>query len=116
MSSCGGSGRSTRYRTRLAPRAPKDVEEIYSLIACDSPLAAERWYEELTRAIASLSTFPFRCPIVRVGSLEDRELHHLVFGNYRILFTIDEGRRSVDVLRVWHGARHSITRSELDQA
>jgi plasmid stabilization system protein ParE len=115
MSSRGDSVRSIGYRAILTPRALKDADEAVSAIARGAPAAAERWISGLDRAVASLSRFPHRCAFAleelrfRIG------LRALVYGNYRILFTIEEGPRLVNVLRVWHGARDSITRPELDQ-
>lgn len=67
-------------------------------------------------ALASLACLPQRCP----PAPEDRELpgapgiHHLILGDYRVLFRITTW--GVLVLHVRHGSRRPATRAELGLA
>ena len=56
-----------------------------------------RWYAEYLAAVDSLQTFPLRCPLARDVEGERRETRQLLFGHYRLLFTV-EG----DVVMVMH--------------
>jgi plasmid stabilization system protein ParE len=100
----------------LAPRALKDAEDIYGYIAREAPVAAEHWVAELFEVIESLARFPRRCapateePVLRVG------LRQMVFGNYRILFTVDEEARVVNVPHIRHGARRLLEPGDLDES
>ncbi len=97
----------------LGLRARTDIEAIHEHIAQDAPLAASRWVEGVFAAVASLANFPHRCPRAPEEDILCVGLRKLVHGNYRILFTIDEGRRWVKVAHVRHGARRPLTLDEL---
>jgi len=64
-------------------------------------------------AVASLARFPRRCahapeePRLRIG------LRQLMFGNYRILFTVDDEHHVVTVPHIRHGSRKAFSAEEL---
>ena len=105
MNSRDDSGRSTLYQTILAPRALTEAEAAYAYIARDSHRAAERWFADLLEAVECLSRFPQRCPPAPEDERFRIGLRHLILGNYRILFTIDEVSKTVHVPLIRHGAR-----------
>ena len=61
-------------------------------------------------AIASLATFPKRCPIAPESARFPFEVRQLLYGRkphvYRILFTIENN--TVNVLHIRHGRRKPI--------
>jgi len=69
--------------------------------------------EGVFRAMESLSSFPRRCghapedEHLRIG------LRQLIHGQYRILFTIDEWRRVVNVPHIRHGARQAASSEDV---
>lgn len=68
-----------------------------------SPEKATFWNFDIQDAIDSLQNFPFRCPLAPESETFGTAIRHLIFGKYRILFTvIDE---TVFVLRVRHSAQ-----------
>ena len=67
-----------------------------------SEAAALRWYEGLMKAFHSLKKNPLRCPVAPESAFFEEEIRQLIYGKYRILFTV-EGE-TVFVLRVRHGA------------
>lgn len=91
------------YQIILEEEAEQDIEAATAWMAQYSPEKATQWYFDIQEAIDSLQTFPFRCPLARESEMFGAEIRHLIFGKYRILFTvIDE---TVYVLRVRHGAQ-----------
>ena len=58
--SIGRCETSMDYQVVVEPRARSDVDEIFSYIARDAPLAAHRWYEALSTRMASLGFLPSR--------------------------------------------------------
>jgi hypothetical protein len=52
--------------------------------------------------IATLAEMPERCPIAVENEAVDQEIRHLVFSNYRVLFTV--AHESVQVLHVRNAA------------
>lgn len=90
------------YRVNIKPTAEKDLEQRYLQIVEDSPENAVNWYLRLVEAIENLDVMAERCPIAP----EDTDLHlgirHLIIGNYRVLYLINDHR--VDVLHIRHSA------------
>jgi plasmid stabilization system protein ParE len=91
------------YTVYLDDGVREDMLEIAEWIARDSPGEAARWMLRIWDAIESLRTFPERCPIWRQVESRGQEIRHLIVGDYRVLFTIDDDR--VLVLHVRHAAR-----------
>ncbi len=95
---------ATRYTVRVGPTAAKHLDKIAGYISQDSPNNAVRFIEELTEAILSLSHFPLRCGIAPEGELRGSVVRQLVYGRYRVLFTVRESEVRV------HGIRHASRR------
>lgn len=86
------------YKVEISPAAENDIEEITDYIAGNSVIDALRWYELTKAIITTLAEMPERCPIAVENEAVDQEIRHLVFGKYRVLFTVAHG--SVQVLHV----------------
>ena len=93
----------TKYVVNIGPIAEKDLEEIWSYIAADSPQAAAAFMDELFQQLRTLQTFPLRCPLIAENEDLGASYRHLLFGEYRTIFRVDVD--TVEVLRVIHGAR-----------
>jgi len=91
------------YLVEPTDKALTDAGETYFWINEQSEQAALRWYEGLMKAFRSLEKNPLRCPLAPENAFFEEEVRQLIYGKYRILFTI-EGEK-VFVLRVRHGAR-----------
>lgn len=74
------------------------ISEIARYIAQDSPIAAERWAEKIIQKMESLSEFPRSGR--RVPELKKKEYRELVFGNYRIIYKMND--ENLYVLTVRH--------------
>lgn len=101
----------TRYRLSYAEPAILELDDAYSYIYRDSPEHAEAWRQRLENATESLKSSPRRCPLAPENAFSESEIRHLVFENYRILFTIDED--TVLILHIRHAARAPMTPDEL---
>ncbi len=85
----------------FAPRALADLEEIVRFIARDNPAAAERFGNSLIGRASLLSDFPL------LGSIYPKRpgVRKLSTRPYIIFYRLDEERRTVEILRYWHGAQ-----------
>ena len=81
-----------------SPLSIERVEEISLYISNDSPLAAQGWVEEIFDYVSSLETFPELGR--RVPEINKNNYRELIFGNYRIVYRIDEKR--IFILTVRH--------------
>jgi toxin ParE1/3/4 len=90
------------------PRAERDLASIYDRIQARSSATARAWYMGLRNAIRGLSRIPARCPMTP----EDKNLRHLLYGKYRIIYRIIERQQQVEVLHVRHGAMDEFSPAE----
>jgi plasmid stabilization system protein ParE len=96
------------FRVEIAAEAERDAEEILAwLLKQHAGEAGIRWYRALEDAIASLATFPARCPLAPEDRRFPFEVRQLLYGRkphiYRILFTVQGD--TVHVIHIRHGRR-----------
>jgi len=87
------------YRVEFAERAARDLNLLYVEKHATDSTAAARWYNRLEKAVYSLESSPYRCPVAPEQV-------------YRIIHEIDERRKLVFVLTIRHGTREP---AELDE-
>jgi toxin ParE1/3/4 len=92
-----------KYRVEITNVAELDILQIFQYVASDNQTAAIKLVSEIERQIDSLEQFPLRCPVIPESRELGREYRHIIYGNYRTIFRIDESR--VIIMRVIHGAR-----------
>ena len=92
-----------QYRVAIKPTAENDIETRYLQIAEESPENAIGWYLDMIAAIEKLDRLAERCPIAPEDKDIQRGIRHLVIGNYRVLYAINDD--VVEVLHVRNG-RH----------
>lgn len=85
-------------------RARAELKAIHDYIAADNPKAAERVCDAIYKRVAVLRGAPRLAQVYDCDSSD--EVRHTVSGKYRIFFSINESEHRVEVLCVWHGARH----------
>ena len=79
------------------------------------PMNAERWVGELMEALQGLAVFPESWHVAPENAeVDDYEIRQRIFGNYRILFIVQE--RQVFVLHIRWGGRRTATQDELREA
>lgn len=92
-----------KYSVQIAPAAERDVEEIWTYIADDSPENATAFILRLEEQIEALEQFPERCPLIPENELLGTGYRHLIYGAYRTIFRITG--KTVFIVRIIHGAR-----------
>src|SRR5437763_16573368 len=102
------------YRVEPTDKALVDAGEVYFWLNEQSAEAALRWYEGLLTAFRSLAKNPLRCPLAPESAFFEEEIRQLLYGKYRILFTV--AGATVFVLRVRHGARQYLKPEEDEDA
>ena len=98
------------YRVEPTDKALVDAGEAYFWINEQSEPAALRWYDELLKAFRSLEKNPLRCPLAPESAFFKEEIRQLIYGKYRILFTV-EGE-TIFVLRIRHSAQEYLKPEE----
>ena len=94
----------TAYLVNITLRAERDLFHLFNQINAADSDAALKWYRGLRDAILSLEEHPNRCPTTP----DKTDLRHLLYGHkphiYRVIYRVQEKRKTVDVLHVRHGA------------
>jgi plasmid stabilization system protein ParE len=105
------------YRITITQVAERDIRQALTWWRDNrSSEQAERWYNKIYPAIATLSKQPDRCPLAPETDLLPTGLRQLHFGvsrkaTHRIVFTI-EGQE-VKVVRVRHFAQRELALDDL---
>ena len=82
-----------------SPLAIDRVAEIASYIAKDKPTAAENWVDKIFSKVETLVSSPESGRIV--PEINKDQYREIIYGNYRIVYRIEEKR--ISILTVRHG-------------
>ena len=107
------------YLVEFAARAARDLEILYLEKNAAESRAAARWFNQLELAISFLASHPYRCPVAPEARRAKRKVRNLLYGRnphvYRVIYEVDEDRKTVWVLTIRHGARRKIKAPDLAQ-
>lgn len=92
-----------KYNVEITPAAERDVEEIWTYIANDSPENATAFIMRLEDQIDTLEQLPERCSLIPENEQLGTSYRHLLYGAYRTIFRV--AGKTVYILRIIHGAR-----------
>jgi toxin ParE1/3/4 len=82
-----------------SPLAVDRASEIAEYIAQDNPDAAESWINTVFEKVKHLKEFPESGRIV--PETDNMTIRELIYGNYRIIYRVEE--KKLSVLTVRHG-------------
>jgi toxin ParE1/3/4 len=83
--------------------AVEDLREIVLYIASDDPDAAARLADHILVRIEAASSFPLSHRAVPEKA--DKAIREIILKPYRIVYHVDEKRKAIHILRIWHAAR-----------
>ena len=86
-------------RILWSPLSVDRVSEIAGYIAQDNPVAAENWINTVFKKVEELKAFP-ECGRI-VPETGNKAIRELMYGNYRIIYRLEEQR--ISVLTIRHG-------------
>ena len=89
------------FKIKIPPHVENEIEHYVDVIAQDNVTAALNWYREIEAQIYTLDQNPKRCPVAFENRFHEYEIRNLIFGNYRVLFRIEN--KTVQILHVKHG-------------
>jgi len=100
------------FKVELSRRAERDIEEAFEYIHADAPLNALRWRKRLEQKLRILERTPEAFGFAPENCDARVEVRQLLFGRYRLLYTVRSP--TVFVLTVRHGARLFLSGREVD--
>jgi toxin ParE1/3/4 len=86
-------------RVFWSPLAIDRASEIAGYIAVDNPDAARNWINTIFTKVEELKNFPESGRIV--PETNNKSIRELIYGNYRIIYRVEEN--ALSVLTVRHG-------------
>lgn len=89
------------YQIKWSLRAASNFEDICNFIAKDSEYYAAIFAKRVTMIIKHLAQFPKAGRIV--PEYQDENLREKIYGNYRIVYRLKEGR--IEIVTICHGAK-----------
>lgn len=95
------------YSIKITEQADDDIRRIYEYIAYElqSPENASGQLERIEERIMNLDQMPERYGFYDREPWKSRGLHIVPVDNYCILYIVDNGNRTVSVMRVMYGGR-----------
>lgn len=96
------------YLVRTLPRAERDLQSIFYFTQAQTASAAIDWFNGLAVSISTLAHHPARCAVIP----ENSKFRQLLYGSkphiYRIIFSLDEESKQVNIVHVRHSARSGL--------
>lgn len=91
------------FKLTWSPSARLDPKDIATFIAEDSPLLAERFVRSLFQVVERVAEYPESGRIV--PEFGEPTIREVIRRPCRIVYRLNPGNRTVEIVRVWHGAR-----------
>ena len=103
------------FQVELSRRAASDIEEIFHFIEVesDAPMNAIRWRHGLEMQLRRLTYLASSMPFAEENRHAPCEVRQMLFGKYRILYTVQN--ETAFVLSIRHGHRRPISIAELNR-
>ena len=96
-----------KYRTLLTRRAYEDLRDIYRYIKEElhNTNSAIKIIDEIEQRIGLLEEYPCSGSSVQEPELQTRAYRKLIINNYIALYTIDDKKKEVHIVRIVYGKR-----------
>jgi plasmid stabilization system protein ParE len=88
---------------RYSRPAGRRLAEIVAELRSQNPFAVKGLSKRLGQALRRISAFPLSCP--RVPEFPHAPIREFFVLPYRFFYFVDEARKTVWIVSVWHGAQ-----------
>jgi plasmid stabilization system protein ParE len=97
-----------KYKIEISEPAENDLRDIVRHIELklSAPMTALKMMQTMEDAIAGLEHMPKSYPPVLDDRLQAAGYRKLIVKNYIVFFTIDEGKKTVNIVRVLYTKRN----------
>lgn len=98
---------SDTYSIIYSSEAKDDLREIYSYIAYDlqAPETAEGQVNRIRKEIRSLDFMPSRYAVVDWEPWKSMGMHRVLVDNFIVYYVVNNGSRTITVIRIFYGGR-----------
>ena len=101
------------FSVEITDPARDDIDDAVAFIAQKSQPAARKWKTELQALILSLQKMPGRFAVIHEATELGMPYRSAPHHSHRVIFRIDEQKSTVYVVRVYHGARRSLSHNDI---
>ncbi len=90
-------------RVIWSPLARQDLKEVGAYIRKHNPLVVRTFLWSLNEKVELLINFPEMGRVV--PEQDDPSVREVIYGNYRIVYVYAPANHTIQIARIWHGAR-----------
>ena len=90
-----------KYKVRHMPKIATDLAKIKVYLAQYYTGTFRRFFIPFKEKTARLKDFPYSCPIYEA----DPDYRKLVVQDYIVLYMVNEGTKTVEIHRIFHGSQ-----------
>lgn len=101
------------FRVEMARVARQDIRQATAFISRPSPFQAKRWLDGLESPIALLNELPLRHALIPEAEDLGRELRGFPYYSHRVIYEVDDSRKIVFIVRVYHSARKPLEQNDI---
>ena len=94
------------FKIELSLLAEDDLEQLVRFLAERSPAAAMKVADGIVSSIEKLKDYPRLGHVI--SEFERDDLREITYKSYRIPYLIKENENTIEVVRIWHGARGKV--------
>lgn len=94
------------YKIIWTERSSEDLAAVVRYIARHNQSAAREMGLGIYDRVQILAEFPEVGSVIR--ELNDPDWRHIVFRPYRIVYHLNRDAKTVEIVRIWHGARGEV--------
>ncbi len=94
------------FKIELSLLAEEDLEHIVRFLAERSPTAAMKVADGIVSSLEKLKDYPRLGRVIT--EFERDDLREMTYKSYRIPYLIKESESTIEIVRIWHGARGNV--------
>lgn len=102
------------YRVTLVDLAEAELSEYVETLRKESESAAVRWFEAFIKLQDEIAEYPAAFSLAPEAFLSRRRWQSANFYSHRVIFRVIEEEGLIEILRVYHGARRPLRRTDVD--
>lgn len=102
------------YRVTLVDLAEADLADYIQVLRAESESVAKRWLKAFIKLQDEIAENPFVFSLAPEVFLLRRQWRSANFFSHRVIFRVSDEENLVEILRVYHGARRPLRRTDVD--
>lgn len=102
------------YEIVLSRSAKAELHEFLASLALESIEAPKKWVDEFDLVLEHISDNPYGFSLIPEFFAIRKRWRSANVYSHRLIFSVNDEQRIVTILRIYHGARRPLRRSDVD--